>query len=72
MSMHHRNHAHLAPKLGLRDLEEIREIVAECLAGLVEEITAEQADPLPEYLTTREVEQLTKYKKSTLEAFVPR
>lgn len=31
-------------------------------------IATDRPEPQPEYLTTREVEELTKYKKSTLEA----
>lgn len=68
MSIHHRNSGNLAPRLSLRDLEEIRGVIAECLAELMEEFASDRPEPQPEYLTTREVEQLTKYKKSTLEA----
>lgn len=68
MSIHHRISGSQTPRLNLRDLEEIRGVVAECLAGLLVEISADRPEPQPEYLTTREVEELTKYKKSTLEA----
>ncbi|WP_300051191.1 helix-turn-helix domain-containing protein [Sulfitobacter sp.] len=68
MSMHHRNPGNLVPKLSLRDLEEIREIIVESLSGLLDEIMADRPEPQPEYLTTREVEGITKYKKATLEA----
>jgi len=68
MSFHHRNSSNRAPKLSLRDLEEIREVVSECLSELLSELVQERRESLPEYLTTREVEELTKYKKSTLEA----
>ncbi len=68
MSIHHRNSGSLAPRLNLRDLEEIRVVIVDCLAGLLEEMATDRPEPEPEYLTTREVEELTKYKKSTLEA----
>ena len=66
--MHNRNIGSLAPKLGLRDLEEIRGIVTECLTDFLNELPLDHSDPQPEYLTTREVAEITKYKKSTLEA----
>jgi|GEM_PF-7080623 len=68
MSIHQRNSGSIVPRLNLRDLEEIRGVIADCLAGFLEEIAADRPEPEPEYLTTREVEELTKYKKSTLEA----
>ena len=68
MSIQHRGSASLAPKLSVRDLEEIRSIMKECMEELAEEINARYPEPLPEYLTTNEVSLLTKYKKSALEA----
>ncbi|SMX31932.1 Helix-turn-helix domain protein [Actibacterium lipolyticum] len=68
MSLHHRSNKGMIPKLSVRDLEEIREIIESCLDKLTETVDSECREATPEYLTTPEVAALTKYKKATLEA----
>ncbi len=59
----------MTPNLSLRDLHEIREVVQECISLFIEQVKPEEHAPEPEYLTTREVAEITKYSKAALEAY---